>query len=661
MVGNSSVAGVQQGQCEMSQLTGSQKEQEPVLELQSCCATTRSTGLSPQLATSMPHSAPKAPEPFPLAHKDAPRVVLNKQISDHSTHLPSSVNSSPVIDCYSWRKYGKKQVKSSNTSRSYYRCSHPNCSAKKKVQQCDGSGYVTNIVYIGTHNHDPPPSKGNRSRGFVSSTKPAVCSYIPDPLVQNVDHKTSSCLSDVRQSSQQRSETEQQSSGSYEGNVGINVKYQNTDRPDSKVLFRGENSSYESAASEVLEEDIDEHRLEGGSKERGSLRSDPVLEAINEPKDVIYTASEGRSSCDGYRWRKYGQKIVKGNSQFRSYYRCTSSGCPARKQVERSTVSSTTTLVTYGGEHDHDMPELVVTNIVYIGTHKHDPPPSKGNRSRGFVSSTKPAVCSHTADVLVQNVDHKTSSCLSDGRQSSQQRSETEQQSSGSYEGNVGINMKYQNTDRPDSKVLGPQENSSFENAASEVLEEDIDEHRLEGGSKERGGLRSDPVLEAINEPKVVVYAAPEGRSSCDGYRWRKYGQKIVKGNSQFRSYYRCTSSGCPARKQVERSTASSTTTLVTYGGEHDHDMPELVVKRRHGPESPLGITPVDAGNNCGYHKRPKNISCQSSLTRPAEEEMDLMCEKILELGGRKALESAQTLLSIGSQLRPALVGNEVM
>lgn len=62
----------------------------------------------------------------------------------------------PAEDGYNWRKYGQKQVKGSEYPRSYYKCTHPNCPVKKKVERSQ-EGHITEIIYKGAHNHPKPP------------------------------------------------------------------------------------------------------------------------------------------------------------------------------------------------------------------------------------------------------------------------------------------------------------------------------------------------------------------------------------------------------------------------------------------------------------------------------------------------------------------------
>lgn len=63
-------------------------------------------------------------------------------------------------------------------------------------------------------------------------------------------------------------------------------------------------------------------------------------------------------------------------------------------------------------------------------------------------------------------------------------------------------------------------------------------------------------------------------RLSDDGYNWRKYGQKHVKGSVFPRSYYKCTHPNCEVKKLFERSPDGHITEII-YKGTHDHPKPQ--------------------------------------------------------------------------------------
>ncbi|KAL5071589.1 hypothetical protein RYX36_022476 [Vicia faba] len=56
-----------------------------------------------------------------------------------------------------------------------------------------------------------------------------------------------------------------------------------------------------------------------------------------------------------------------------------------------------------------------------------------------------------------------------------------------------------------------------------------------------------------------------------DGYRWRKYGKKMVKNSPNPRNYYRCSVEGCPVKKRVEKDKDDSRYVITTYEGLHTH------------------------------------------------------------------------------------------
>jgi hypothetical protein len=73
-------------------------------------------------------------------------------------------------------------------------------------------------------------------------------------------------------------------------------------------------------------------------------------------------------------------------------------------------------------------------------------------------------------------------------------------------------------------------------------------------------------------QPHIMPPAVIE-QPAKDGYSWRKYGQKQLKGAESPRSYYKCTREGCPVKKFVERS-FDGFITEITYKGRHNHPRP---------------------------------------------------------------------------------------
>ncbi|XP_024968998.1 probable WRKY transcription factor 34 [Cynara cardunculus var. scolymus] len=262
-------------------------------------------------------------------------------------------------DGYNWRKYGQKQVKGSEYPRSYYKCTHPNCQVKKKVER-SRDGHITEIIYKGAHNHQGhrnvigSPASFSDSGSYIKIEEGEVWGnnnigtrqdWTPDGM------ELSSSTSVVTDNSDIISPTQGKSMGIFEsaGNPELSSSNGNCE-------FNEEDGTNVGMLSPGDDADEDKSDLKRRKKGNFLLETSLVSRAMREPRVVVQIESDVDILDDGYRWRKYGQKVVKGNPNPRSYYKCTSAGCPVRKHVERASDDLKSVLTTYEGKHNHEVP-----------------------------------------------------------------------------------------------------------------------------------------------------------------------------------------------------------------------------------------------------------------------------------------------------------------
>ncbi|MQL78330.1 hypothetical protein Taro_010746 [Colocasia esculenta] len=326
---------------------------------------------------------------------------------------------------------------------------------------------------------------------------------------------------------------------------------------------------------------------------------DDQQDGEGENKGEFSSVPAGAPSDDGYNWRKYGQKQVKGSEYPRSYYKCTHPTCQVKKKVERS--------------HDGH-----ITEIIYKGAHNHPKPPP--NRRSGIPTSHPFNDGTGGSEVHApQPVDGK----MTWGN---------------SQNGNVGHDWKNDgpemtssatvNAELCDASSIQEQDRHHFESAdaidVSSNVSNDEDEDELathgsvslggdgegdESESKRRkleaSAMEMGAGSRAVREPRVVVQTTSEVDILDDGYRWRKYGQKVVKGNPNPRSYYKCTSPGCTVRKHVERASHDLKSVITTYEGKHNHDVP-AARNSSHANAGPSSMAPTSASQAHNTQKRPE-------------------------------------------------------
>ncbi|GAV79848.1 WRKY domain-containing protein [Cephalotus follicularis] len=310
------------------------------------------------------------------------------------TNLPV-VTARTSEDGYNWRKYGQKQVKCSEYPRSYYKCTYPNCLVKKKVE-CSHDGQITEIIYNGAHSHQKPQPSCQASLGSAFPLE--EMSEIGEDGITCVKIEGGSVWTNIQKGSKNvqlgsdwsADVLERTSSTSGVTEVsdplstaqGKSVRvFQAVETPEFPLASHGDDNDDDGATqgSMSVGDDADDDESESKRRriESSMIETNLTSRAVREPRVVVQIESEVDILDDGYRWRKYGQKVVKGNPNPRSYYKCTSPGCSVRKHVERASHNLKYVITTYEGKHNHEVP--AARNSSHVNLSGSDVPPEVAN------------------------------------------------------------------------------------------------------------------------------------------------------------------------------------------------------------------------------------------------------------------------------------------
>ncbi|WMV31643.1 hypothetical protein MTR67_025028 [Solanum verrucosum] len=282
----------------------------------------------------------------------------NQQFEQRGIFSSSISANNSSDDGYTWRKYGQKQVKGSNFPRSYYKCTQQNCLVRKKVE-CAPNGQVIEIVYNGAHNHPKPQHLRRKTTDdiYVVAQENGSSLWRND---QQFEYNR-----DV--AGLERIPSAPVLSDASDPMLSNNINVFESHEISSKLaIFDAEDEDLATQEGNFLGDGINEYELETKRRKKDGYLVEPsfLSRTVREPKVVLQVASEIDILEDGYRWRKYGQKVVKGNPNPRSYYKCTSAGCIVRKHVERAADDFKSVITTYEGKHNHEVPSTSKTNGV---------------------------------------------------------------------------------------------------------------------------------------------------------------------------------------------------------------------------------------------------------------------------------------------------------
>ncbi|KAL2484689.1 V-SNARE [Abeliophyllum distichum] len=261
--------------------------------------------------------------PPPMADHNVVKESADISHSDQQSQRSNFTPNKPIDDGYKWRPTGRRTLKGGEHRRKYFRCKHPNCPAKKTVDESLDSLQIIQSINVGQHNHQQP-SKHAKDTGFsngnlnLQGNSELRSNGLPSYLLSTKEKESGKATPDHVSGLCDREEV---------GNNETTVE----GRPESK---------------------------------QRSIEVKLKSQTVREPRFIIQTTSEVDLLDDGYRWHLFGHEDVKGSLLTRSYYECASWGCKVLKHIQRVASDPRKVITTYEGRHNHDVPAALTNSRI---------------------------------------------------------------------------------------------------------------------------------------------------------------------------------------------------------------------------------------------------------------------------------------------------------